>query len=160
MYSTISKTFNIEYAHVIPHHKNPDGSQGKCSNLHGHSGLVTIALSGLVDEKTGMLVDYAILSKFAKDVIEANFDHAFITHYTIEEWEEVMAEASDSFKDVITGLTGLGKVFCLGYWTTAENISKVIAEMTAMSFKGLDIEVTFKETASTSAVFRIEMMEM
>jgi 6-pyruvoyltetrahydropterin/6-carboxytetrahydropterin synthase len=61
----IEKT--IHSAHFIPNHK------GKCKNLHGHSWKIQMSVSGLYDQKQGMLVDFGDIG----DLIRS-FDHVTI----------------------------------------------------------------------------------
>jgi 6-pyruvoyltetrahydropterin/6-carboxytetrahydropterin synthase len=47
---------------------------GKCENLHGHNYKVRVYVSGQELGKGGMLLDFGILKKILKDVIE-ELDH-------------------------------------------------------------------------------------
>jgi 6-pyruvoyltetrahydropterin/6-carboxytetrahydropterin synthase len=69
----ISKTFNIEAAHRLPH--VPAGH--KCERLHGHSFRITLHVSGEVDPKLGWIVDFAeITQAFAP--LHAILDHHYL----------------------------------------------------------------------------------
>jgi len=69
MQARITKVSHIEYAHRILNHP------GKCKRLHGHSGKVELTLSGQVQEETGMVLDFEVLSTFFKAKVEKFFDH-------------------------------------------------------------------------------------
>lgn len=66
---TVSKRFNFEAAHSLPH--LPIGH--KCRNLHGHSYVVEIFCTGPLDDR-GFVIDYAELSS-AMELIVAQLDH-------------------------------------------------------------------------------------
>lgn len=66
---TISKTFRFEASHILPNHP------GKCSQLHGHSWVLTVGVSGLVNPDTGFVVDYGDLSKLVNERIVYHLDH-------------------------------------------------------------------------------------
>lgn len=66
---TVSKRFNFEAAHSLPH--LPVGH--KCRNLHGHSYVVEVFCAGPVD-KRGFVIDYAEISKAVNPLIE-RLDH-------------------------------------------------------------------------------------
>ena len=66
---TVSKKFNFEAAHSLPH--LPIGH--KCRSLHGHSYVVEIHVDGLLDER-GFVIDYAEISSVVDPVI-ADLDH-------------------------------------------------------------------------------------
>lgn len=69
----ISKTFNIEAAHRLPH--VPAGH--KCARLHGHSFRITLHVTGEVDPKLGWIVDFAeITAAFAP--LHALLDHQYL----------------------------------------------------------------------------------
>lgn len=69
----ISKTFNIEAAHRLPH--VPPGH--KCERLHGHSFRITLHVSGEVDPKLGWIVDFAELAR-AFAPLHAILDHHYL----------------------------------------------------------------------------------
>lgn len=67
----LTKTFKFEASHVLPNHP------GKCSNLHGHSWVLTVEVSGPIDQETGMVDDYANISKAVNPIID-ELDHAHL----------------------------------------------------------------------------------
>ena len=73
MRATISKEFRFEAAHRLPN-VPPDH---KCSRLHGHSFLVTIRVDGMVDESVGWVVDFALISKAMRPIID-QLDHQYL----------------------------------------------------------------------------------
>jgi 6-pyruvoyltetrahydropterin/6-carboxytetrahydropterin synthase len=67
------KEFRFEAAHRLPHMP----PEHKCARLHGHSFHLEVHLSGRVDPRTGMLVDYADI-KTAFAPLEAQLDHHYL----------------------------------------------------------------------------------
>ncbi len=72
---SISKKFSFEAAHNLPLH------DGKCKNLHGHSYVLEVFVSGLVQNegpKIGMVMDFSDLSKIVKEKIIDIWDHKYL----------------------------------------------------------------------------------
>jgi 6-pyruvoyltetrahydropterin/6-carboxytetrahydropterin synthase len=67
----VAKEFTFEASHVLPNHP------GKCSNLHGHSWKLQVAVDGSIDKKTGMVMDYAELKEKVQPLID-DLDHAHL----------------------------------------------------------------------------------
>jgi len=53
------------------------GVKGKCMNLHGHTFRVNVEVEGEADPETGFVIDFSILKKIVKEVIE-EYDHKVI----------------------------------------------------------------------------------
>lgn len=73
----ISKEFSFEMAHAL------DGYDGLCRNIHGHSYVLTVTVSGepitdTASTKLGMVMDFGDLKSVVKKVIVDRFDHAFV----------------------------------------------------------------------------------
>jgi len=73
----ISKEFNFEMAHAL------EGHDGKCANIHGHSYVLTVTVTGkpITDEKSpklGMVIDYVDLKKIVNEEIVDSHDHAVL----------------------------------------------------------------------------------
>jgi 6-pyruvoyltetrahydropterin/6-carboxytetrahydropterin synthase len=66
----ISRTFQIEAAHRLPH-VPPDH---KCARLHGHSFRITLRVTGELHPTLGWIVDFADLDK-AWEPMHALLDH-------------------------------------------------------------------------------------
>lgn len=69
----IFKVFHINAAHRLP--KVPP--EHKCSNLHGHSFLIEIHVSGPVDPKLGWVIDFADIAK-AFQPLHDQLDHKYL----------------------------------------------------------------------------------
>lgn len=76
-WSTIAKEFSFEAAHRLPR----VAPEHKCSRMHGHSYRVEIALSGTVNQETGMLVDFAQISAAWRPL------HDALDHHTLNDIE-------------------------------------------------------------------------
>ena len=59
----LRKTFQFEAAHLLP--RLPRSH--KCRRLHGHSFQVEIVVAGKCDPRLGWLIDYADITKAARD---------------------------------------------------------------------------------------------
>jgi len=53
------------------------GYKGKCENLHGHNWAIKVTVMGDTLDETGMLLDFGILKKHLKEVLDY-LDHKFI----------------------------------------------------------------------------------
>ena len=75
MKTTITKQFKFEAAHSLPNH------DGKCKNLHGHSYILEVTVSGPIQTtgpQEGMVMDFAVLSKIVDEQIINQWDHQFL----------------------------------------------------------------------------------
>ncbi len=72
----LRKQFRFEAAHRLPFH------DGKCQRLHGHSfvGVVEVMSAALVatGPKSGMVMDFADLSKPVNELVENYLDHYYL----------------------------------------------------------------------------------
>ena len=69
----IYRDFHIEAAHRLP--QVPP--QHKCARLHGHSFRIRIAAAGSVEEKSGWVMDFALLKERFTPVFE-QLDHRYL----------------------------------------------------------------------------------
>ena len=69
---TITKIFSFEAAHALM------GYNGPCKNIHGHSYKLWVTISGEVDTKTGMILDFNDLKKVVYETIISRFDHSLM----------------------------------------------------------------------------------
>lgn len=75
MKTSITKQFRFEAAHSLPNH------DGKCKNLHGHSYLLEVTVSGeptVSGPKEGMIMDFSDLTKIVDEEIINEWDHQFL----------------------------------------------------------------------------------
>lgn len=70
---SVTKHIDFEAAHVLP-----EGYNGKCVNLHGHTYKVYVTVTGpRNDEEFGMVVDFKKLKKAMNEVLP---DHKFLCY--------------------------------------------------------------------------------
>lgn len=72
---SITKIFSFESAHSISDY------EGACSNLHGHSYVLHVTVSGEEFEKD-MLLDFKALKKIVKEEIIEKLDHTLVLKNT------------------------------------------------------------------------------
>lgn len=88
---TIAKEFRFEAAHVLPNH------QGKCAQLHGHSYIFQVSISGPVQNDPtapdhGMVLDFAAVSAVWKGGLETHLDHRYLNDVLPPEYQPTTAE--------------------------------------------------------------------
>ncbi|MGE0077791.1 MAG: 6-pyruvoyl tetrahydropterin synthase family protein [Bacteroidales bacterium] len=71
----LTKEFRFEMAHVL------EGYDGLCSNMHGHSYILSVTVIGKPiqqsgNPKLGMVMDFGDLKKIVNPLIINRFDHA------------------------------------------------------------------------------------
>jgi 6-pyruvoyltetrahydropterin/6-carboxytetrahydropterin synthase len=71
MITSVLKQFSFEAAHFLPN--VPE--EHKCKRMHGHSYRVTVEVDGQVDEHSGMVIDYEVVSKAFDEHVFAVLDH-------------------------------------------------------------------------------------
>jgi 6-pyruvoyltetrahydropterin/6-carboxytetrahydropterin synthase len=67
----IRREYTFDSAHYLP--RVPDGH--KCKRLHGHTYTLIPTVSGIVDEDSGMILDFADLDVLVKRAIVDRVDH-------------------------------------------------------------------------------------
>lgn len=73
----ITKVFRFEMAHALWNY------EGKCKNIHGHSYVLDVTLSGIPKNEAGhpddgMIMDFGKLKKLIKRAVIDHVDHAFL----------------------------------------------------------------------------------
>lgn len=86
---TIIRRYDFEAAHFLPH--VPDGH--KCKTMHGHSYMVEVHVTGVVQEsgrESGMVVDFGVVDEIALRLF-ATWDHRPLNELFPNPTVEVMA---------------------------------------------------------------------
>lgn len=143
----VSKRVEICAAHWLPFHK------GKCQHLHGHNYIFDVSVYGLFQENiasdAAFVIDFGDLKQVINDTI-MEWDHALLTHYTGEQLEDLFA-----IGPIPEWGLSQEKVIPLGCWSTAENLSRIAAEVIASRLSNqrqvLAVSVTCWETSNSSA---------
>ena len=68
----IKKTFHLAYGHRLLNYK------GKCENLHGHNGVVEVALEAGELNHEKMVMDFTELGRTITTWLDENLDHKVI----------------------------------------------------------------------------------
>ena len=73
----VSKIFDFETAHALW------GYDGKCANIHGHSYVLTVSITGdIIDDsnhpKYGMIIDFGDIKDVVKKEIVDVYDHCLL----------------------------------------------------------------------------------
>ena len=82
-------TVRIEDTFAAAHHIR--NYHGKCENIHGHNYKVRIYVKGPKLDKGGMLIDFAVLKRVLKSVLD-ELDHADLNTITFFAENEPSAE--------------------------------------------------------------------
>lgn len=109
----VTKRFTFEMAHALRCH------DGQCANIHGHSYVLDVTISGAPafapgHPKDGMVIDFADLKKMVKPIVD-RYDHALFLH-----------ERERGTIDLANAL--FGRVIFTSYQPTCENILLAIVE--------------------------------
>lgn len=132
----VGTVFEIAYAHRLLNY------DGKCSTLHGHNGRVELEIEGLVNEETGMLIDFVLLKERVVNPLMEIFDHATI----LQEGDPLLEILTDS-----------RRVIDLQYPPTAETLAQIFLQELISNLKHLsgtriiNSKVRFWETTNCYA---------
>ena len=137
----IAKEFRWEMGHRLPNH------DGQCRNMHGHSYRMVVEVEGEIDPETGMIIDFADISKKVKPLV-AELDHCFLCQ---EDDQEV--------RDLLESMD-MKRVY-ISVPSTVENICGLFVERLKTAFtEDNNVEaftVRIWETASSVAEIRQEL---
>lgn len=104
----LTKRFRFEAAHAILNYDGP------CSNIHGHSYVLEVTVTGPKQEDTGMVVDFKVIKKVVEEQVLNYFDHALLFNH--------------NHPDSVAFQSYHGKTFSLPFEPTAENLLEWMAE--------------------------------
>jgi 6-pyruvoyltetrahydropterin/6-carboxytetrahydropterin synthase len=112
---------------------------GKCKHLHGHNGRAVITLAAESLDRLGMVLDFSDLKRIVGGWIDENLDHKMLLHQDDPALPMLRQQGEP--------------VFVLGVNPTAENIARLIFDVTAE--RGFPVvEVKLWETDSCYATYR------
>jgi 6-pyruvoyltetrahydropterin/6-carboxytetrahydropterin synthase len=134
----IEKNYSVEYAHRLKEHN------GKCKNIHGHSGKVKVILSGDVDLDTGMVFDFGHFG-WLKEIVD-QLDHSFVLQAF-----DPMLDFVGKYVDRIIVLSGPPTAETFSRWL-ADCIIKFLSTE-SINFPLRLISVTFEETEGNSVTY-------
>ncbi|MCH7922478.1 MAG: 6-carboxytetrahydropterin synthase [Nitrospinae bacterium] len=130
---TVTKQIHFCYGHRLLNY------DGKCRWLHGHNGLVEIALAAEKLDERGMVYDFTIIKQVVKAWIDEHLDHKMILHRA-DPLVSTLQEHGDP-------------LYLLDENPTAEAIARLIYEEAAR--QGFPVvEVRLWETPTSWAAYR------
>lgn len=135
----VTKRFHFEMAHALRCH------DGLCANIHGHSYVLDVTLTGTPryepgHPKDGMVIDFSELKKLVNTAVVDRYDHALLLH------ESDRAQAS-------TGHELFGRTVFTPWQPSCENVLLDIVERLQAALQGSAVlqAVRLQETASSWA---------
>ena len=130
---TVTKQIHFCYGHRLLNY------DGKCRWLHGHNGLVEIALASEKLDERGMVYDFTIIKQVIQAWIDEHLDHKMILHRA-DPLVSTLQEHGDP-------------LYLLDENPTAEAIARLIYEEAAR--QGFPVvEVRLWETPTSWAAYR------
>ncbi len=136
----ISKEFHFDMAHSLDDHL------GKCRNIHGHSYVLTVTLSGVPINKpgnsdNGMLIDFGDLKQIVNSNVVNGLDHYLVL------WE------GSPFLNKDNDVIGQSNLRIVDFQPTCENLVLYIANILKSKFPdNVRLHSLFlRETASSYA---------
>lgn len=73
----IFKEFRFEAAHKLPNVP----PEHKCARLHGHSFKIKVTVEGVVDEKSGWVMDFSVIKAAVRPILK-QLDHYYLNEIT------------------------------------------------------------------------------
>ncbi len=135
MLHKVVKTIDFCYGHRLLDY------EGKCRHLHGHNGLLEVAIESDSLDHRGMVMDFNDLRGVVKDWVDRNLDHKMLLHKD-DPVADLLSEMGEPFYPMDDN-------------PTAENILKHIYRQ--MRKEGLMVsEMRLWETPSSYASYREE----
>lgn len=135
----VTKRFHFEMAHALRCH------DGLCANIHGHSYVLDVTLTGTPRNepghpKDGMVIDFSELKKLVNAAVVDRYDHALLLH------ESDRVQAS-------TGHELFGRTLFTPWQPSCENVLLDIVERLQAALLGRTVlqAVRLQETASSWA---------
>jgi len=130
---TVTKQIHFCYGHRLLNY------DGKCRWLHGHNGLVEIALASEKLDERGMVYDFTIIKQVVQAWIDEHLDHKMILHR-----DDPLVSTLQEHGDPL---------YLLDENPTAEAIARLIYEEAAR--QGFPVvEVRLWETPTSWAAYR------
>lgn len=127
--STCTRRFHFCYGHRVWGHEN------KCSNLHGHGGIVFITAEADSLDSVGRVVDFSVIKERYGDWIESNWDHGMLLHK-----DDV--EAIQAVSNVSNSLNQCSKLFLLDVNPTAENMAQLLLSLGSDLMKNTGVRIS------------------
>lgn len=101
----VQKRMEIAYAHNLdlPY-------ESKCSQLHGHNGIVTVYCKAAdVDPDTGMVIDFTIIKKLIQDQLDHRYINELMTQEVLPKFNPTAENMAKWICDKINSTDVTGK---------------------------------------------------
>jgi len=122
---TVTKRFRFEAAHHLPLYDGP------CHNVHGHSYVLDVTVTGKVRKsgtETGMIADFSVIKKLVKDTILNDLDHSDLNKVYENPTAEVMVH--DIFMRLVPVMNRKGlTVTSCRLWETDTSYAEYTSEV-------------------------------
>lgn len=112
--ATVTKRYEWDMGHRLPSHN------GKCRRLHGHRYVAEIDVTGDVQARSGMVIDFYLFKTILDDTI-GQWDHKTMLFHTDPMWHSLVAIAHTEPENY--------GCFPVPFIPTAENIAREIMRM-------------------------------
>jgi 6-pyruvoyltetrahydropterin/6-carboxytetrahydropterin synthase len=104
---SITKEFTFDAAHrLYLGDRTPEENHeifGKCCKIHGHTYLLRITVTGLLDD-TGMIIHFSKLKTIVRELVIDRYDHSMLNE--IDEFTDVPPTAEVMASHIFTCLEG------------------------------------------------------
>ena len=131
---TVKKIFKFDSAHRLYRY------EGKCANLHGHTYVAEVELTGNQINELGILVDFGDIKKKIGKWIDENWDHATLLNSEDTLYVDLDTEENKTY--TFSGENPTAEVMCIELYTICEE-----------SFPGQVHKVTIWETPTSCATY-------
>lgn len=123
---TLTKEYGFEACHNLPHYI------GACHNLHGHSYVIQVTVTGNVitdksNSKCGMIIDFKDLKVIVKETVVDKYDHSYLNDYFENPTAEIMVEKIA--KDIMERLPVNVSLVSVKLWETKGSYAEYFPEM-------------------------------
>ena len=145
MKASVTREYSWSMVHALLRHR------GKCFTPHGHNYRMEVEVSGPVNERSGMVLDFSELDTWVKPLIDRHFDHAFwanqyderFPHIAFSSWHD--EETCDS-----SGVEPTAENLALWFWDVWKEFPPHWH-----AWKGINLErITIYETDRSSTTVR------
>jgi 6-pyruvoyltetrahydropterin/6-carboxytetrahydropterin synthase len=121
----VARTFTLDSGHFLPNYP------GKCSRGHGHRWEVRITVSGPINLKTGMVLDFSILKRQVIARLEETYDHYVlndISPFNLENFPPTAENIGKFILGYAQEVLGTVKVSKVEVWETPNSLATVYPE--------------------------------
>jgi len=100
----LTRKFTFDSAHKLKEY------DGKCKKLHGHTYILEATISGEIDERSGMIIDFKILREIVEKEVIEKLDHQYLNDFiknpTAENvikwiWEKLIPRLRKNKKELV-----------------------------------------------------------